>query len=190
MSFPNKDLSNLDVDVNGVSLFGGTSQIVYFMLPLGPGATSKPRMEHFQMFLSPLINLITAHSFTSPVWQAHVVALCSIWLLTETVKLCKEGRVAQTVRLQGCRGEGRARWTRLAGGTIYLPKAFSASMYLIKWTACRQHRDRKWDRCVMMNALITTACHEWRLTWGMWMGVAESWIVCSHPINPFLHMEE
>lgn len=63
----NKDVANLDEDVNVVSLFGGTSQIVYFMLLLGPGATSKPRMEHVQMFLSPLINLITAHSFTGPV---------------------------------------------------------------------------------------------------------------------------
>lgn len=63
---PNKPLSKLDVDVNVVSLFGSTSQIVYFMLLYGPGATSKPPMEHFQMFLSPLINLITAHSFTRP----------------------------------------------------------------------------------------------------------------------------
>lgn len=103
----------------------------------------------------------------SPVWQACVVALRSIWLLTETVKLCKEGRVAQTVRLQGCRGEVRPRWTRLAGGPICLPKAFSANMYLIKWTACRQRRDRKSDCCVMMNALISSACHGWRLNWGM-----------------------
>lgn len=79
----------------------------------------------------------------------------SIWLLTETVKLCKEGQVAQTVRLQGCQGEVRPQWTRLAGGPICLLKTVGASMHLIKLTACHQHGDRKSDCCVMMNALIS-----------------------------------
>lgn len=131
----------------------------------------EPHQSHlwniFKCFYHPWSTSLLHIPSPGPVWQACVVALRSIWLLTETVKLCKEGRVAQTVRLQGCRGEVRPRWTRLAGGPICLPKAFSASMYLIKWTACRQRRDRKSDCCVMMNALISSACHGWRLNWGM-----------------------
>lgn len=47
-------------------------------------------------------------------------------------------------------------------------KPFSASMQLIKWTACHQHRDRKPDCCVMMNALISTTCHAQGLNWGIY----------------------
>lgn len=140
------------------------------MLLRGLGVTSRPPIDHFLMFWSALINLIITHSFIQPCATGLCFALRSIWLLTETVKLCKEGQVAQTVRLQGCQGEVRPRQTRLAGGPICLPKTFSASMHLIKLTACRQHGDRKSDCCVMMNALISTACHGWRLKWGIERG--------------------
>lgn len=63
-----------------------------------------------------------ADSLIKPSWQASVLSHQAYGLLTEGVKLCKEGQVAQTVRLQGCQGEVQPRWTRLAGGPIRLQK--------------------------------------------------------------------
>lgn len=145
-------------------MLGNRSEtIVGFMLLWGLLSHIKAT---YRTFSNAVISLYQPHYCTfhpSLCDRPVFLSLQSIWLLTETVKLCKEGQVAQTVRLQGCRGEVRPRRTQLAGGPICLPKTFSASMHLIKLTACRQHRDRKSDCCVMMNALISTACHGWRL---------------------------
>ena len=126
-------------------------------------APQTPFKNHYTPFSNILISRNQPYYYTFLHWTLYdkpVFGPVRIRLLTERVKLCKEGQVAQTVRLQGCQGEVRPRWTWLAGGPICLPKTFSASMHLIKLTACRQHGDRKSDCCVMMNALVSTACHD------------------------------